>query len=48
MLQELGDLRGIDYLHSCSHFPELGPALAGLDALKLKVDKVGPCLLLSK
>lgn len=39
MLQELGDLRGIDYLHSCSHFPELGPALAGLDALKLKVDK---------
>ena len=41
-LQELGDLRGIDYLQSGSLYPEIGPDLAGLSALKLKVDEVGP------
>lgn len=41
-LQELGDLRGIDYLQSGSLYPEIGPDLAGLSALKLKVDEVCP------
>ncbi len=46
-LQELSDLRRIDYLHSSNHFPEIGPDLAGLSALKTKVDEVGllPCSL---
>ncbi len=43
-LQELGDLRGIDYLQSGNLYPEIGPDLAGLSALKLKVDEVGPSL----
>jgi len=41
-LQELGDLRGIDYLQSGNLYPEIGPDLAGLSALKLRVDEVGP------
>ena len=43
-LQELGDLRGIDYLQSGNLYPEIGPDLAGLSALKLKVDEVGHSL----
>lgn len=38
-LQELGDLRGIDYLQSGNLYPEIGPDLAGLSALKLRVDE---------
>ena len=43
-LQELGDLRGIDYLQSGNLYPEIGPDLAGLAALKLRVNEVGPSL----
>lgn len=41
-LQELSDLRGIDYLHSDGLYPEIGPELASLDALKTKINEV-PC-----
>ena len=40
LLQQLSDKRGIDYLHSSSHFPEIGPDLANLDAMKDSIDKV--------
>lgn len=43
-LQKLSDLRGIDYLQSGNLYPEIGPDLAGLSALKSKVDEVGPSL----
>lgn len=39
-LQELSDLRGIDYLHSGAVYPEIGPELAGLDAQRAKVEEV--------
>ncbi|KAL3137283.1 hypothetical protein ABBQ32_006825 [Trebouxia sp. C0010 RCD-2024] len=38
-LQELSDLRGIDYLHSEVLPPDIGPELAGLPDLKLKIDE---------
>lgn len=41
-LQELGDLRGIDYLQSGNVYPEIGSDLAGLSALKVKIDEVSP------
>ena len=39
-LQELSDLRGIDYLRSDGLYPEIGPELAGLDALKTQINAV--------
>ena len=46
-LQELGDLRGIDYLQSGNVYPEIGSDLAGLSALKVKIDEVCPGLMLT-
>ena len=39
-MQELSNARGIAYMNSDNHFPEIGPDLANLGALKDSIDKV--------